>query len=45
MKELQDKLVAKISELVGKADEKDVDLLDVLGRLLGTVSNNLIANK
>jgi hypothetical protein len=44
MEELQKTLVTKIGEQLG-ADKKNIQLLDVLNRLLGTVSNYLIAKE
>lgn len=45
MEELKDLLVKKISTLVESADENDVQLLDVMNRLLGTVTNFLLAQQ
>lgn len=45
MEELQEVLVDKIGKLVQKADEKDVQMLDVLNRLLGTVNGWLISQQ
>lgn len=44
MENLQTALVDEIGKELAK-DKKDVALLDVLNRLLGTVSNNLLAKK
>jgi hypothetical protein len=43
MEELQKVLIAEISGQL-KVEKKNIQLLDVLNRLLGTVSNYLIAN-
>jgi hypothetical protein len=43
-----EKLETTLIDVIGKElakDQKDVALLDVLNRLLGTVSNNLLAKK
>jgi hypothetical protein len=44
MEELQQILVTKIGEQL-KSDKPNIQLLDVLNRLLGTVSNWLISRK
>jgi len=44
MEELQKVLITKIGEQL-KADKTNVQLLDVLNRLLGTVSNFIISSK
>ena len=44
MEELQKTLVAKIGEHL-KTEKPNIQYLDVLNRLLGTVSNWLCANK
>ena len=44
MEELQRTLVAEIGKQL-QSDSKNVQLLDVLNRLLGTVSNVITANK
>jgi hypothetical protein len=46
MKELQDALVSKINTLIsGNVQSSDVNLLNVLNGLLGTVSNYLLASE
>lgn len=45
MEKLQEILVNKISELVPSSTGENAQLLDVLNRLLGTVSNYLLAKK
>ena len=46
MQELQNTLVSKISKLIeGNVNSNDVNLLNVLNGLLGTVSNYLLAEK
>jgi hypothetical protein len=44
MEELQKTLIAEIGKQLA-TDKKNVQLLDVLNRLLGTVSTNLIAKE
>lgn len=44
MEELQKSLVTKIGEQL-KSDSQNIQLLDVLNRLLGTVNNWLIAKE
>ena len=44
MEELKKALVTKIGEQL-KSDKPNIQYLDVLNRLLGCVSNDLIANK
>jgi len=44
MEELKKALVTKIGEQL-KAQSPNIQYLDVLNRLLGTVSSSLIANK
>lgn len=44
MEELQKALVTEISEQL-KAETKNIQLLDVLNRLLDNVSNNLLNKK
>ena len=44
MEELQKSLVAEIGKQL-KAEKKNIQLLDVLNRLLGTVNVYLIQNK
>ena len=44
MEELKTALVTKIGEQL-KSDSQNVQLLDVLNRLLGTVNNCLISQK
>lgn len=44
MEELQKALVTKIGEQL-KADKMNVQLLDVLNRLLGTTSNFILTTK
>lgn len=43
MEELQKTLVTEIGEQLKKTENKNIQLLDVLNRLLGTVNNWLIA--
>ena len=44
MEELQKTLIAQVSSQL-KSDDKNINYLDVLNRLLGTVNGWLIANK
>ena len=44
MEELKNALVTKIGEQL-QSDKPNIQLLDVLNRLLGTVSNYILSNK
>lgn len=45
MKELQEVLIAEINKELAKYGEKNIQLLDILNRLLQTVSGYIIATK